>query len=350
MRIISFTVISKENPFDKPVVSELRRIGVDVKIGKRRRVFSLLRAVAKFGQPKTVHLHWLSMFWHSPVFIKSLIKTILFILDLIIIKLLGIKIVWTVHNIHHHEKEHFVLDWLTGMIVARLSSRLIVFCQTAKKEVKKFYYLRNTKKILVIPYAHYINEYLNTSSKSQARKSLNLLKKDFVFLFFGVIRPYKGVLELLSAFRELKEPRARLVIAGLPLGDEFKRKLKLSLRKTKNVIAHLRFIPPKKVQIYMKAADVVVLSYREILSSSSLILAFSFGKPVIAPAMGCIKDYLTPQGGFPYAPQRPHVLLAVMKKAMKADLLKMGEYNLKLAQKLSPKTCAFQLKKIYEGL
>jgi len=350
MKVISFTVLAKENPFDQPVVSRLRRLGVDFQIGKRRPVFSLLRAVREFGRPKVIHLHWLSMFWFSPVFIKSLAKTVLFIFDLAVVKLLGIKIVWTIHNKHQHERKYFLLDRLTGMVAARLSDRLLVFCPTARREISHFYHLGKTKKILVIPHPHYFDSYPNVVSRGQSRKRLKLRPNDFVFLFFGVIRPYKGILELLSAFRQLGEPKAKLMIAGLPLGEKFKKKLKLSLKKTPGAITDLRFIPAEEVQFYFQAADVVVLPYREILNSGSLFLAFSFAKPVIAPRLGCLQDNLNSQGGFLYDPQKPGALLKAMKKSLKADLLKMGEYNFYQVKAFGPAVVAQRLKKIYEDL
>jgi beta-1,4-mannosyltransferase len=350
MKVISFTVVGSENPFDKPVVSELKHLGVDIKIGKRCRVLPLLGSVWQYGRPKIVHLHWLSVFWYSPVFLKSLVKTSLFLLDLIIIKLLGIKLIWTVHNKHRHEKDQYLLDRLMGLLMARLTNKMIVYGKTARKEIKDFFQLKKTRKIDVVPHPHYINEYPQKVSESQAREKLGLLPGDFVFLFFGVIRPYKGVFELLEAFQKLKRPETKLIIAGLPLGEAFKKELSLALKKAKQTAAHLQFIPPEQVQIYFKAADVVVLPYRQILTSGSLLLALSFGKPVIAPLMGSIGDYLTSSGGFPYDPKESQALFKAMKKALKADLLKMSQFNLELAKKYSPKLVAQKLKKIYESL
>ena len=52
----------------------------------------------------------------------------------------------------------------------------------------------------------------------------------------------------------------------------------------------------------MNASDVVVLPFRDILTSDSAILAMSFGKPVITPAIGCTLDILKDSRNFPYNP------------------------------------------------
>ena len=49
----------------------------------------------------------------------------------------------------------------------------------------------------------------------------------------------------------------------------------------------LRYIPDAELQVWLRAADVVVLPFRDILTSGSAILALSFGRAVVAPALGC---------------------------------------------------------------
>jgi len=56
----------------------------------------------------------------------------------------------------------------------------------------------------------------------------------------------------------------------------------------KRIKVFLDFIPDNDIQIYMNAADIIVLPYLDILNSGVAILAMSFGKPVIAPRTGSI--------------------------------------------------------------
>jgi len=79
----------------------------------------------------------------------------------------------------------------------------------------------------------------------------------------------------------------------------------------------------------MNAADVVVLPYRHILSSGAALLAMSFGKPCIAPGIGCLADVLDASGAFLYDPKREAGLFESMQRAVEAgDLLgRMGAHN-----------------------
>jgi glycosyltransferase involved in cell wall biosynthesis len=100
-----------------------------------------------------------------------------------------------------------------------------------------------------------------------------------VVLFFGLIRPYKGVDVLLDAWRRAERPAgARLWIAGMP-------RMPLSI-DAPDVDAALRFVSGAELAGAFRAADVVVLPYREIDQSGVLFTALAFGKPLILSAVG----------------------------------------------------------------
>ena len=53
------------------------------------------------------------------------------------------------------------------------------------------------------------------------------------------------------------------------------------------------YVEDKDFQIYLNAADCVVLPYTEILTSGAVMLSLSFGKPVIAPRLGCLEEVIS---------------------------------------------------------
>jgi len=94
----------------------------------------------------------------------------------------------------------------------------------------------------------------------------------------------------------------------------------------------------------MNAADVVVLPFQDILTSGSALLAMSFGKPVIAPRMGCIPEALDRKGVFLYTHNEEEALLRAFQQASLADLAAMGKYNYRKAKRfdwneIAQKTC-----------
>jgi glycosyltransferase involved in cell wall biosynthesis len=104
-----------------------------------------------------------------------------------------------------------------------------------------------------------------------------------VVLFFGLLRPYKGVDVLLEAWRGIGG--AELWVVGMP-----RMPLKtLRARSTPSVRLFPRFVPDAQVPAWFRRADLVVLPYREIDQSGVLFTALAFGKPLL----------LSSAGGFP---------------------------------------------------
>jgi glycosyltransferase involved in cell wall biosynthesis len=101
-----------------------------------------------------------------------------------------------------------------------------------------------------------------------------------VVLFFGLLRPYKGVDVLLDAWRGIGG--AELWVVGMP-----RMPLKsLRARATPSVRFFPRFVPDAQVAALFRRADLVVLPYREIDQSGVLATALAFGKPLLLSAVG----------------------------------------------------------------
>ncbi len=109
-------------------------------------------------------------------------------------------------------------------------------------------------------------------------------------LFFGVLKPYKGVETLLEAFARLPEPIVKetvLQIVGYPrmlIGPLQSLAHRLGIGN--RVFWDLRFVEEAEVATYFAQADIVVLPYRRIDQSGVLMVALAFGKPVVASRVG----------------------------------------------------------------
>jgi glycosyltransferase involved in cell wall biosynthesis len=99
-----------------------------------------------------------------------------------------------------------------------------------------------------------------------------------VVLFFGLIRPYKGLDVLLEAWRRAN-PDAELWVVGMPRMDA-------SFIHGPNVRTALRFVSGAELAGAFRAADLVILPYREIDQSGVLFTALAFGKPLLLTAVG----------------------------------------------------------------
>ena len=171
-----------------------------------------------------------------------------------------------------------------------------------------------------------------------------------MFLFFGNIRRYKGVFELVKAFKRIGGGDLRLLIAGKPYDKEIETDLREAVKEDARIRTFLEYVPDDEVQVYMNAADAVVLPYLEITTSAVLLLALSFGKPVIAPSLGYIKEILDPEGSFMYDSGDPEGIYSSMKSALRSDLAAMGRRNLERAAKYTWDNAALETYAVYAGL
>ena len=76
---------------------------------------------------------------------------------------------------------------------------------------------------------------------------------------------------------------------------------------------------------YFNACDFVVLPFSDVMTSSSAMLALSFGRPIIAPAIGCLPEIITPETGLLYNPTHSDGLVEALRKCSTLDAAKMGE-------------------------
>lgn len=293
----------------------------------------VLWAIIQHWKPDVLHIHWPYPFMISNNGFITTVRSTGFICEMMLLKMLGIKIIWTVHNIIGHEEKSKHLQLFFNRILAKLSNRLIVHCPSAREEVKKLY--GKDLPITIAYHGNYIGHYKNAITHSDARNMLKLNTDDIIFLHFGYIRSYKGVLELIDAFKKVNNQKIKILIVGKPRDDKIAIDILNKSKDDERIKNILRFIPDDDIQIYMNAADVIILPYKNILTSGATILAMSFGKPVVAPVAGCIKDILNERGAFLYPTNTNSNLFEAIKNASNTDisvLRDMGKHNFKLIE------------------
>ncbi len=130
-------------------------------------------------------------------------------------------------------------------------------------------------------------------SKESARTHLGLAANQQLLLFFGFIRPYKGLDILLKAMALLieKMPNLKLLVAGEFYEDAAPyHQLIQSLGISEQLILRTDFIPDDQVKYYLCAADGVVQPYRNATQSGVTPLAYHFEIPMIVTNVGSLPD------------------------------------------------------------
>jgi beta-1,4-mannosyltransferase len=278
--VSSFPLPIKENPYQALLYNSLK--GYDVELYPDK-IFYYTKLVKLRKKVDIIHFHWLLDQTHS---IKRLLKFIARILEA---RILGYGIVWTAHNIKSHESR-VIKDWTARFFLAHLSNAIITHGESIKNEIEKKFRVQD--KVFVIPHGNYIDRYPNAVGRNESRKRLNMPDDTLIYLYFGLVRGYKGLENLVESFERV-EGNTMLLIVGMPFDDKIRDKLETITKNNEKIRLYLKYIPDEDVQVFFNAADVVVLPFTEITSSGSLLLAMSFGKPVISVKKGVIPEIVS---------------------------------------------------------
>jgi beta-1,4-mannosyltransferase len=248
---------------------------------------------ANRGRIDWVHFHWVQSYYTSWNLPRNALGAARFIQFLVRLRRMGYRLAWTCHNLFPHESRSRLMDYMVRLAMARMSEVVIVHSQRMKDDVRRWFFRR--KNVFFVPHGHFIGCYPNSMSREVARQRLDLPERSFVYLFMGIVRPYKGVEELIDAFKNMSEKDSILIIAGKPMSGEYEDSLTNRARGDSRIRLALHYIADEDLQLYFHAADVTVLPFRKISTSGSLLLALSFGAPVVIPDVASLREYLNVQ-------------------------------------------------------
>lgn len=242
-------------------------------------------------------------------------------------------VVWTAHNLIAHDADD--VDFEKAMIqkLIDITNGIIVMSELSKAQLHETYSVSESTVVKVIPHGHYIDVYENKASRADSRLYLGLPRDAKVALSLGRIMPYKGLEELIVAHGELREPNSFLLIAGSCKSLEYVEKLKSLAEKYSGAEAKIRvdatFVADNDLQFYFNAADYVALPFRNILNSGSLMLAMSYGKCVVAPDIGSIREVVCKSGWIDFQAGTPDGLKQGLSRAFSLDDIAQREKKVK---------------------
>ena len=214
---------------------------------------------------------------HFHVFQVSVLE----LFNVVLAKLLLMRVVITAHDVEAFRGEWSSLkSWVYGVADCVIAHNLV-----SHRELVQVLGIPE-RKIHVIPHGNYFGDLAHLPPADSARDKLGLPLDAQVLLFFGQIKEVKGLDLLLDALAVVKVtvPKVLLVIAGKMWGQDFARyQAQIDrLGLAGHCVAHIRYIADDEVAAYYAAADLVVLPYRKIYQSGVILMAMSYGKPVLA--------------------------------------------------------------------
>ncbi|MFZ0302295.1 MAG: glycosyltransferase [Terracidiphilus sp.] len=267
--------------------------------------YARLIAYTATAKPKLFHILWNNKFEYFD-------RTLL----MLWYRVLGKRIVLTLHNVNGRKRDctDSTLNRVTLRIQYRLADHLFVHTEKMKQELLEEFGV-GSKKVTVIPFG--INNAVPDTqiTGKEARQKLGFTDKEKIILFFGNIAPYKGLEYLVEAFHRITRERDdyRLVIAGRPKNcEDYWKQLQSEIANdvlNGRVLLRDEYVPDEDTELYMKAADVLVLPYRHIYQSGVLFLGYSFGLPVLAADVGSLREEIVKgKTGFVFRPEDPQDL------------------------------------------
>ncbi len=172
----------------------------------------------------------------------------------------------------------------------------------------------------VFVHPHPIYDQFPPSSRRLPRRAAREL------LFFGLVRPYKGLDVLIEAMGRLKGEDVALSVVGEfwdGRDEAGKRIRELGLDDRIELVP--RYVSDAEAADYFARADAVVLPYRNATGSGVVALAFHYDKPVIASRVGGLADVVVDgSSGYLVPPGDPEALAAAIRRLNQADLDGMG--------------------------
>jgi beta-1,4-mannosyltransferase len=333
------------NPYVQLLQEALREAGVSCSIadGLSPRLARVWR-----GTVDVLHLHWLELLYASSNFARSLRLLVAVLAGLVWAKAGGCKVVYTVHNLNPHEQALPLLNHIANQAIFALADALHVHDEEARQAVARTYGRRD--RVYVIPHGSYIGAYPNNCTREEARTRLGLEDNAFVYLYLGQVRRYKGIEDLVAAFCQLADDTSQLVVAGNVHDPVYADKLAQLTQGRTGIHTWLQYVPDSELQCFMNASDVCVLPYRHVTTSGAAILAFSFGKPIIAPRLGAFNELAAGGRGIVYNPAASDGLLRALQQARSGDMAEAGRKALAWAREHEWSTLVPEFARIYSDV
>ena len=229
------------------------------------------------GRPDVLHVQFLPLVPKGLPFEIWLLK---------LARMLGVRIVYTVHNVLPHDSSAAQKERYRQIYA--YADALIAHDEHARKKLGDEFGIP-AGKVKVIPHGPLFDEPPEAGSAARERQRLGIAEDACIVVTQGIIRPYKGIPFLLDAWKKVaaEHPAAVLRIVGTgddDILDAIRKQVK-ELALEKSVLLDLRFVTVDEVRSCLDSADVLAYPYRDITTSGALLTGVNYGKAVIATAL-----------------------------------------------------------------
>lgn len=222
---------------------------------------------AIIGRYDVFHVHWPEILVTGSSTASQALRQVLFLILLTRLRLTRTPIVRTVHNL---------------VLPQGLSRRQIFLLEAAERQTAMRIRINTSTAIApgqdfaTVPHGHYQDWFSSFTIPPSIPGRM---------VFFGLIRRYKGVNDLIRAFRQTADGNLGLTLAvvGRPSSVELMTSLRDLAAGDRRIELALQFVEDDELACTVGRAELVVLPYRDMHNSAGVLTALSLGRPVLVP-------------------------------------------------------------------
>lgn len=285
MKICFFPIESKDNDYVNNMISMIKQLGIEVYSTEDvKRDFKLFMSVHIF------HFNWYENLGTKNYY-KALYILLKKVCTIFLLKMFNKKIIWTMHNKIAHDSVDDKLSMFILKFIAKQSNKIVIH---SKESINILNNIIDKKKITdKIVYIHHINYINNINLNNNLIKfNFKINDNELIFMFCGAVKKYKNIELLIKAFNDLELKNCKLIIAGKPYINDYKREINKIINGNKNIITIFKFLSNNELFSLINLSDILIFPYnkKSSLNSGSIILGFSCKKTVISPMIGTLLD------------------------------------------------------------
>ena len=199
----------------------------------------------------------------------------------------GFKIIWTAHDLLPHTQV-FANDIRARDMLLSKAKIVIALSEATANQLREL----GARHVDIIPHGPFASPYPVTLTTEEARASFGFGVDDVVMTLIGRIEAYKGADLLLIAAAQLPtSSKIKILLAGACTDETYRNELRRLAREAgARVSTVLEWVPKEDVARYLQATDIAVFPFRQITNSGSVMLAQSFGLPVVITNLPSLSD------------------------------------------------------------
>lgn len=217
------------------------------------------------GRVDVLHAHWPETLLAGRPGIRAAARRMLFLALLVRLSVTRVAVVRTLHNVAAHESPSMV----DRRLLAAFDSRTTLWIRLNDHTPTP-----HPGPVVTIRHGHYRDWFGGMARPASVPGRL---------LTFGLVRPYKGVENLVARFGEIDDPALSLRVVGRPSTAALRTEVESLADADPRVSTTLDHVGDDQLAVEIGEAELVVLPYREMHNSGALLLALSLDRPALIP-------------------------------------------------------------------